>query len=114
MHREWIQGRDELNPPPLVTTKLTSDFSGMRSTKSVEPPSSAVLEQPPGGEGRRREPITEGVAARDASITSLASTNSSFLVRHFPQRFFILKSLTTVNQIVLSLFTSSVANVRSN
>jgi hypothetical protein len=71
----------------------------MSSAKIVEPPSPAVLEQPPEGEGRRRESIAaiaEAVAARDASITSMASTNSSFLLRHFPKRFFILKSLTTV------------------
>jgi hypothetical protein len=96
MHREWIKGRDDQLPAPLPT-KLTPDNSGVSSTRSVEPPSPAVLEQPPEGEGRRRESIMEAVAARDASITSMASTNSSFLVRHFPKRFFILKSLTTVS-----------------
>lgn len=95
MHREWIKGRND--PPPLETNKLTPDNSGLSSDRSVEPPSPAVLEQPPEGEGRRRESIAEAVAARDASITSMASTNSSFLVRHFPKRFFILKSLTTVS-----------------
>lgn len=98
MHREWIKGRDEQNPPPPSINKLTPDHSGMSSGRSVEPPSPAALEPPPDGEGRRRESIAEAVAARNASTTSMASTNSSFLVRHFPKRFFILKSLTTVSR----------------
>lgn len=48
--------------------------------------------EPPEGEGRRRESITKEIAHK--SKESYASTNSSFLVRHFPRRFFILKSMT--------------------
>jgi hypothetical protein len=102
MHREWIKGRDEQNPLPPNTNKLTPDHSGMSSARSVEPPSPAALEPPPDGEGRRRESISVAVAAMDASTTSMASTNSSFLVRHFPKRFFILKSLTTVRRSLVT------------
>ncbi|RYG63885.1 hypothetical protein EON64_15085 [archaeon] len=56
-----------------------------------------ALERDEEGEGRRRESIAEVVDARHASTNSMASTNSSFLVRHFPKRYFILKSLTTVS-----------------
>jgi hypothetical protein len=45
----------------------------------------------PEGEGRRRESIK---GADHKSKSSYASTNSSFLVRHFPRRVFILKSIT--------------------
>ena len=114
MHREWIKGRDDQLPPPLETN-LTPDHSGassgLGSAKITEPPSPAVLEQPPEGEGRRRSSIAEAVKARNASTTSMASTNSSFLLRHFPKRFFILKSLTTVSNSHPSCV---IADVRSN
>jgi hypothetical protein len=85
MHREWINKQ----PPSLGIPASES--------KTVEPPSPAVLEQPPEGEGRRRESIAAVNDARHESTNSMASTNSSFLVRHFPRRFFILKSLSTVS-----------------
>jgi hypothetical protein len=110
MHREWIKTKeDQAIPPPLDTSLVATP--GLSSGKSAEPPSPAVLEQPPEGEGRRRESIAEVVDARHASTTSMASTNSSFLVRHFPKRYFILKSLTTVRLPLQSL---NDANVRSN
>jgi len=96
MHREWIKTKDDQPPPPPLSTGLTAG-EGLRSAGSAEPPSPAVLEEVPEGEGRRRESIAEVVDARHASTNSMASTNSSFLVRHFPKRYFILKSLTTVS-----------------
>lgn len=77
---------------------------------SPVPASPAVCEPPPEGEGRRRESIVNNLPAgispaafaawqkeRSQSGTnshSFASTNSSFLIRNFPKRYFILKSLT--------------------
>jgi hypothetical protein len=95
MHREWIKTRED----------QPKTGEGLRSAGSVEPPSPAVLEEVPEGEGRRRESIAEVVDARHASTNSMASTNSSFLVRHFPKRYFILKSLTTVSRRCYCLLT---------
>jgi hypothetical protein len=80
------------------------------SPTPMEPPSPAVFEDPPEGQGRRRSSvvnpsgITPAVFAawqhdRSQSGThSFASTNSSFLVRNFPKRYFILKSLTQASR----------------
>jgi len=69
------------------------------------PVSPAALEYPPEGDGRRRSSVAAPMITpaayaawhRSQSGThSFASTNSSFLGRHFPKRYFILKSLTQV------------------
>lgn len=103
MHREWIKaqggGAPEPKLPSPVNTNLAPPASDATtgSAKSQEPSSPAVLEPPPEGEGRRRESIINAINAQHKSSASMASTNSSFLVRNFPKRFFILKSLTTVS-----------------
>lgn len=94
MHRGWINNQDTPVPPALDTLSTVAE-----SAKPAEPPSPAVLEQPPEGEGRRRESIAAVIDTRHESTNSMASTNSSFLVRHFPRRFFILKSLSTVSDL---------------
>lgn len=70
MHREWIKRQEGETLSP-----------------------SAV--EPPDGEGRRRESIINKVDHKSSG--SCASTNSSFLLKHFPKRVFILKSLSTVS-----------------
>lgn len=84
-----------------------SPGSGIPSLPSI-PLSPAVLEAPPEGEGRRRESILRELpggitpaayaawqkAQSGTGTHSFASTNSSFLVRNFPKRYFILKSST--------------------
>lgn len=69
------------------------------------PVSPAASEYPPEGDGRRRSSVAAPMITpaayaawhRSQSGThSFASTNSSFLGRHFPKRYFILKSLTQV------------------
>ncbi|WWD05329.1 hypothetical protein V865_003402 [Kwoniella europaea PYCC6329] len=89
MHRGWVKDQEPKLP------RQTSNAS-VSSANSV-PPSPAALEHPPEGEGRRRDSIIkEGNALnKHQSSGSFASTNSSFLARHFPKRVFILKSLTT-------------------
>lgn len=71
MHRDWVK------------------------QQQPEPPSPAILEHPPEGEGRRRESIVDVDELKHKSSASCASTNSSFLARNFPMRCFILKSATT-------------------
>lgn len=68
MHREWVKASGPVSP--------------------------AAMEAPPEGEGRRRESIVQAQAEQQKhqSTNSYASTNSSFLTRHFPKRVFILKS----------------------
>lgn len=117
MHREWVKAQDQLReqaqgeasskatvPPPLelqtanpaIPIESPDAASSIGAVSSI-PPSPAVLEHPPEGEGRRRESIVNVAAdIKHKSTNSYASTNSSFLVRHFPRRFFILKSATTV------------------
>ncbi len=76
------------------------------STGGFLPTSPSVLRSPPEGEGRRRESVTDlpgGITpaafaawAHDRSLSgthSYASTSSSLLARHFPKRYFIMKSL---------------------
>jgi hypothetical protein len=128
MHREWVKAQEQLReqaggagaqevgsasatatvPPPLdLDTAAGNSLVPMESPDATSigvassiPPSPAVLEHPPEGEGRRRDSIVNAAAeARHRSTNSYASTNSSFLVRHFPRRFFILKSATTVSTV---------------
>ena len=105
MHREWIKAQGGGAPPepklpPTVNTNIAPPPSAPPPgfASSLEPPSPAALEQPPEGEGRRRESIMNAINERHRSSASMASTNSSFLVRNFPKRYFILKSLTTVSR----------------
>ncbi|WVQ96341.1 hypothetical protein IAU59_003445 [Kwoniella sp. CBS 9459] len=101
MHREWVKEQVKTSSPRRQQSEK-SISSSSSSTNSV-PPSPAILEHPPEGEGRRRESIVKdeqprvdgGVMSKHKSSGSFASTNSSFLTKHFPRRFFILKSMTT-------------------
>lgn len=87
MHKEWIKAQGGTEPPP--------------DNDDSVPPSPAVQEPIPDGEGRRRESVVDHAPNHaQKSSASLASTNSSFLVKHFPKRVFILKSLTTVSREV--------------
>jgi hypothetical protein len=100
MHREWIK-QNPLPASETVTPSAVTDVPPVTpsTASSSVPPSPAALEHPPDGDGRRRESIVEqAVERKHKSTTSHASTNSSFLARHFPKRIFILKSMTTVSE----------------
>jgi hypothetical protein len=102
------------NIAPKMTINPTSSTSQL-SSDSTLPLSPAALEEPPEGEGRRRESVTKDhdLVSPAAFATwhsqqqqpgqslsadhSLASTCSSFLVRNFPKRYFIMKSSTKVS-----------------
>jgi len=74
MHREWIKQQPEQEMP------------------SQDTPSAA--------EGEDRQPSASVEGSGDSGIkstASYASTNSSFLTRHFPMRMFILKSANIVS-----------------
>lgn len=85
MHRAWVEQRraelSENQPPRRMPTIGVS-------------PKSMSLELPP-------QPHQEGSqhdsSSAHKSSASYASTNSSFLVHHFPERYFILKSLSAVS-----------------
>lgn len=126
MHREWVKAQqaglsrvvDMTSPSDASSTGgvgLAISVDGARddtaslpitSPASSVPPSPAILEHPPEGEGRRRDSVVaalekdqlDAAAAeppKHRSSHSYASTNSSFLAKHFPKRIFILKSATT-------------------
>jgi hypothetical protein len=124
MHRAWVKGQAVVDRPAdiKISSSPREDSDGHtpqngeglhtpmsqteQSTSSSVPPSPAAV-LPPDGEGRRRESLLmyenerkerERLAGgKHQSTGSNASTNSSFLVRHFPKRYFILKSMTTVS-----------------
>lgn len=98
MHREWIK---------------TSTTPTGKSSSTI-PVSPAAMEPPPEGEGRRRESIVQLTEEqKHRSTNSYASTNSSFLVRHFPKRVFILKSMT-VGELEESVQTGTWRTQRHN
>jgi len=86
MHRDWIKKQQSTAAEPTPETPTNE------APLSETPTSPAVVEPPPPGEGRRRESVVDDTTHR--STESYASTNSSFLTRHFPLRAFILKSAT--------------------
>jgi hypothetical protein len=77
-----------------------SSSTGRRSSLSSEsghPLAVAASSQSSDDEASRaRQGSQPGGSVKAQSSSSYASTNSSFLSRHFPKRFFILKSLTQV------------------
>ncbi|KAF8215175.1 YT521-B-like domain-containing protein [Mycena galopus ATCC 62051] len=96
MHARWVKAKQKANA-------AAADDSGSSVTDPSEPgsPSSGSLEAPlsalslgsdEGGPPSRPPPRPH--AAGSNSSSSYASTNSSLLRQHFPQRYFILKSLT--------------------
>lgn len=94
MHRQWVK-KDKDKEKELEESK-TGQMSAV--TVSSGPPSPTISAPAPDGPGRRRDSIV-GEEKRKFSSGSYASTNSSFLMKHFPRRIFILKSLTTVSLI---------------
>lgn len=92
VHTEYVRKlrqkeREKAKEPPSSSMdddkSITSNASEI-SIQSQLPPS-------PSDEEMMKE---KSSTAKARSVSSYASTNSSFLTRHFPKRFFILKSLT--------------------
>jgi hypothetical protein len=100
MHRDWITAQVKeksstahQRSSPEVEISRSSPPTPRESESSV-PPSPAKAEHPPEDDDRREESASDAETRR-RSTASYASTNSSFLARHFPKRIFILKSATT-------------------
>ena len=79
----------------VIPTSPTDHPSGEKPSlpRIVPPPSSEPNQSPQSAES---SPITLGGNDESSGSVSFASTTSSFLATHFPQRYFILKSLTQV------------------
>lgn len=115
-----LRAKEKTEDTVLESMKTPIPTTVQPSLESTLPVSPAALEEPPEGEGRRRESVIKdsdlvSPAAFAAwqgqqpqpqggqslsSDHSLASTCSSFLVRNFPKRYFIMKSSTKVSSIV--------------
>lgn len=112
IHTKYVQD--------MMARQKADAGAGIENGKTPEPEdplSPAAEEFPPDGEGRRRESVMAGMVTpaafaawqreRSQSGThSFASTNSSFLGRNFPKRYFILKSLTQVSLVVWLVVTT--------
>ncbi|KAG8905298.1 hypothetical protein FRB99_000271 [Tulasnella sp. 403] len=97
------EGETDLESPPiLVPSHLRSHDDpptspsthlGPSSSSDPSPPIVARLERLGSlGTGRRPDPTPQ--QSSSASSASYTSTNSSFLAKHFPKRYFILKSIS--------------------
>ncbi|KAI6030485.1 YT521-B-like domain-containing protein [Pisolithus orientalis] len=93
VHTEYIRKlrqkeREEAKEQPSSSTEdnssIVSDAASEISIQSQVPPA-------PSDEDTTK---AKSSTVKARSVSSYASTNSSFLARHFPKRFFILKSLT--------------------
>lgn len=84
---ETSQYTDVDDPPTSPSTHLHS------SSSEPSPPIPAFSEHVSGAEGHRPQYVHHDHSSGDVSF---ASTTSSFLQNNFPQRYFILKSLTQV------------------
>ena len=120
IHTKYVQD--------MLARQKAEAEGGSIDVKTPEPEtplSPAAMEFPPEGEGRRRSSVMANVITpaafaawqreRSQSGThSFASTNSSFLGRHFPKRYFILKSLTHVSFGLGEFWDDSPLNVQGN
>lgn len=116
-----LRSRENAEAAPAATLRQNPVVPASSSQTLVEstlPLSPAALEEPPEGEGRRREIVVKEnnmispaafAAWQDQQLQlhgrspsgelSFASTCSSFLVRNFPKRYFIMKSSTKVSRL---------------
>ncbi|KAJ7214105.1 YT521-B-like domain-containing protein [Mycena pura] len=117
MHMRWVkanskaQRRADSASPPSVSDPGTPSSSS-DAAHSLPPSVSALSLGSSDDEARPPRPPPRPQAGSSSS-DSLASTNSSFLRLHFPQRFFILKSLTR-DDLDLSVQTGLWATQRHN
>lgn len=96
MHMRWVR-EQKGKEKEMIQASEPSDVSASEislSPTSVSEVARAVsnLSMSSDEENKRRAPVKH----HSSSSGSYASTNSSFLAKHFPHRYFILKSLTQV------------------
>ncbi|WVO17263.1 hypothetical protein L204_104955 [Cryptococcus depauperatus] len=98
MHRDWVKKQKEqekvASQSAVFASAASSDTSVLKVTKTSgemkDPESFSAKEDEQTGKDDQQVKNEH-----KASSGSYASTNSSFLIKHFPRRIFILKSLTT-------------------
>ena len=83
MHRQWVKQQ---------TQQAVKDQAALEPRETLRLPDDASQDS--------RQDSGDAASSRHMSSTSCASTNSSFLIRHFPLRAFILKSLTIVSSSI--------------
>ncbi|KAF9465324.1 YT521-B-like domain-containing protein [Collybia nuda] len=89
MHTRWVKDQKRKGPELNDTSETSTSDGGLSATSSDLAPIISPLAISSDEEGRPRR-----AARHSSSSGSFASTNSSILSRYFPNRFFILKSLT--------------------
>ncbi|KAJ3880137.1 YT521-B-like domain-containing protein [Lentinula edodes] len=87
MHAKWLRDQREMAKGKKKATDL-SDHSDLDDSNS----SIAALSASVSSDDDTRPPFVKGTHSNSSG--SYASTNSSLLTRHFPKRYFILKSLS--------------------
>lgn len=101
MHTRWVKEQKQKAQEKMKQDQPGSSVSGRCSTS----PSSKSEQQEYGISNLSlsdNSEVEQNVHAKHSSTSdSYSSSNSSFLARHFPKRYFILKSLT---QVSYSLF----------
>ncbi len=119
MHTRWIKERKEReqqhttesgeSPEPSSPSgslaSISERMTAAISTLSISSDALQLQLQHTGEEGQgHQQQERRGVHAKQSSSSgSHASTNSGFLARHFPKRYFILKSLTQVKLFFIYL-----------
>ncbi|KAK7441830.1 hypothetical protein VKT23_016491 [Stygiomarasmius scandens] len=97
MHTKWVRDlKGKKSKPSIAGGVESSDQSDLDdSSSAVTTPSISVLSESGASEDSSGRAMRRGSGERGTgSGSSYASTNSSLLTRHFPKRYFILKSLS--------------------
>ncbi|KAJ7769123.1 YT521-B-like domain-containing protein [Mycena maculata] len=117
LHRGWVKAKARESPAERTTDEEPGSSSESASTRlsalSVsddDPHPVSPSDDPPTRGGR---PPPRPVDSNSSGSHASGSTSSSLLTRHFPQRFFILKSLTR-DDLDLSVRTGVWATQRHN
>ena len=100
VHAHYVKNLLQKGSESMATSEETAASKGRRSTPpkmSDLPPATSASRDKESPKSDTVEGATPKVPNRSPS--SYASTSSSFLARHFPTRFFILKSLTRVGPV---------------
>ncbi|KAJ7094233.1 YT521-B-like domain-containing protein [Mycena crocata] len=98
LHRGWVKAKEKeklkaADDSASVSSTSDTGTSSSDAAHSLAQSVSALSLGSSSGDEHRTRPAPRPQAGSNSS-GSLASTNSSLLQQHFPQRFFILKSLT--------------------
>jgi len=96
MHTRWVKEQGKQREVPSEPSDLSSSSSSVGVSEGMAAAISAISIS---GDKRGDMQNRQGVYQHSSSDGSYSSTNSSFLARYFPKRYFILKSLTQVGYL---------------